>query len=75
MDWNIIFFEIALVSLLVPIGIGLFVVLSSIKGILETLTDSANRICDKLNESASRDKDLDHRLDLLEIKLGVKKRE
>ena len=69
MDWNIVFFEISLVALLLPVGVSLFVVLSAIKGILQSVTKSLDKIGDSLAEAALRDKDLDHRLDLLEQRL------
>ena len=44
MDWNIVFFEIALVSLLITVAVPLFVVLSAIKATLVTLVASFEKV-------------------------------
>ena len=72
MDWNIIFFEIALVSLLMPVGISLIVVLSSIKGSLGTVTKSLEGIGKALTAAALQEKELEFRFDKLEQRLTDK---
>jgi hypothetical protein len=72
MDWNIIFFEIALVSLLIPIAIGLFVVLTGIKATLKSMTDGIKTMNKMLDSAVIRDNNLHHRIDMLEIRLGFK---
>ena len=66
------FFEIALVSLLMPVGISLIVVLSSIKGSLGTVTKSLESIGKSLTDSALQDKELEFRFDKLEQRLTDK---
>ena len=72
MDWNIISFQIALVSLLMPVGISLIVVLSSIKGILKTVTNSLEKVGEALTKSAEQEKQLEFRFDKLEQRLTDK---
>ena len=69
MDWNIIFFELALVGLLLPVGVSLFVVLTSMKGILIAVTKSIDKVGDNLAKSALQDQNLEHRFDRLEQRL------
>ena len=72
MDWNIISFQIALVSLLMPVGISLIVVLSSIKGILKAVTKSLEKVGEALTKSAEQEKQLEFRFDKLEQRLTDK---
>ena len=69
MDWNIIFFEIALVSLLTPVGITLIVVLQAIKASLETVTKSLEVVGKTLTKAAEQEKQLEFRFDKLEQRL------
>ena len=70
MDWNIVFFQIALVSLLIPIGIGLFVVLTGIKSTLKGMTKGIDTMNKMLGSAVIRDNNLNHRIDMLEMRLG-----
>ena len=72
MYWNIIFFEIALVSLLIPIAIGFFVVLNGIKSTLGGMTKGIETMNKMLDSAVIRDNNLQHRIDMLEMRLGFK---
>lgn len=66
MNWNIVFFEIALVALLLPVGISLFVVLTGIRDLLKAIGKSLEKVNEMLSEAVVRDRELQHRFDIFE---------
>lgn len=70
MNWNIVFFEIALVALLLPVGISLFVVLTGIRDLLKAISKSLEKVNEMLSEAVVRDRELHHKFEMFEERYG-----